>query len=86
MKEDGEDVFAIMEKLGLNAVRVRDVLLRSSQAAPEFFKAIDLARAQEELSDAENALEEEFQKRVETATSRLVLMNNAINDLKNIFR
>ena len=82
MKEDGEDVFAIMEKLGLNAVRVRDVLLRSSQAAPEFFKAIDLARAQEDLSDAENALEVEFQKRVETATSRVVLMNNAINDLR----
>ena len=81
MKEDGEDVFAIMEKLGLNAVRVRDVLLRSSQAAPEFFKAIDLARAQEDLSDAENALEVEFQ-RVETATSRVVLMNNAINDLR----
>ena len=82
MKEDGEDVFAIMEKLGLNAVRVRDVLLRSSQAAPEFFKALELARAQEEIEDAANALEEEFQKRVETATSRLILMNNAINDLK----
>ena len=82
MKEDGEDVFAIMEKLGLNAVRVRDVLLRSSQAAPEFFKALDLARAQEQIEDSANALEEEFQKRVETATSRLILMDNAINDLK----
>ena len=82
MKEDGEDVFAVMEKLGLNAVRVRDVLLRSSQAAPEFFKAIDLARAQEGIEDAGNALEVEFQKRVETTTSQLILMDNAINDLK----
>lgn len=82
MKEDGEDVFAVMEKLGLNAVRVRDVLLRSSQAAPEFFKALDLARAQEGVEDAGNALEIEFQKRVETTTSQLILMDNAINDLK----
>jgi len=82
MKEDGEDVFAVMEKLGLNAVRVRDVLLRSSQAAPEFFKALDLARAQEGVEDAANALEVEFQKRVETTTSQLILMDNAINDLK----
>ena len=41
-----------------------------------------MARAQEQIEDSANALEEEFQKRVETATSRLVLMDNAINDLK----
>ena len=82
MKEEGQDVFAVLEKLGLNAVRVRDVILRSSQAAPEMFKALDLARAQEEIEDSANALEVEFQKRVETATSRVALLGNVINDLK----
>ena len=46
------------------------------------FKALDLARAQEGMDDLNNALEVEFQKRVETTTSRLILMGNAIQDLK----
>lgn len=82
IKKSGGDVFTILENLDLNAIRVRDVILRTSQAAPEMFKALDLARAQETIEDSANALEVEFQKRVETTTSRVILMENAINDLR----
>lgn len=78
MRDEGEDVFGVLDELGLSETRVRDALLRASGAGDLFRRAMNLS------SDAwgENiALTEEAEKRYATFTEQLKIVKNRINDV-----
>lgn len=68
IQDAGGDVISVLEAVGLNEIRVRDALLRSAGASDLLTEAIDSSSR----AYAENtALQEEFDKRNQTATARL---------------
>ena len=74
MRDEGENVIPVLEDLGLNEIRVRDALLRSSGAADLLAQSLQIARGEFE---ANNALTEEAGKRYETTASQMrILLNN----------
>ncbi len=78
MRDEGEDVFGVLDELGMAEVRVRDALLRASGAGDLFRRAINLS------SDAwgENtALTEEAEKRYATFTEQLKIVRNRFRDI-----
>jgi TP901 family phage tail tape measure protein len=73
----GENVFAVLESLGLADIRVRDALLRMAGAGDVLTDALDIGtRAWEENI----ALTDEAAKRYATAESRISIAMNQIND------
>ena len=78
MSDQGQDVFTVLEDLGLSEVRVRDALLRAAGAGDLFRESMELGnKAWEE----NNALNEEAQKRFDTTSSKIQVMWNKITDL-----
>ena len=78
MRDEGEDVFGVLDELGLSETRVRDALLRASGAGDLFRRAMNLS------SDAwgENiALTEEAEKRYATFTEQLKIIRNRLKDV-----
>ncbi|TFJ92135.1 phage tail tape measure protein [Lentibacillus salicampi] len=78
MSSEGENTFGVLEELGFSQIRVRDALLRASEASGVFSDALDIG------SDAwkENtALTEEAEKRYETTESQLKMLWNRIKDV-----
>jgi TP901 family phage tail tape measure protein len=73
----GENVFAVLESLGLADIRVRDALLRIAGAGDVLTDALDTSTQ----AWKENiALPEEAAKRYATAESRIAIATNQIND------
>lgn len=78
MDAAGENVFAVLEQLGLSETRVRDAMLRAAGAGDLFRESIELGSvAWEENS----ALNEEAAKRFDTTASKIQLASNRINDM-----
>lgn len=73
----GKSTFAVLEELGITEVRMRDALLRSSLAADEFAKAMEMGNEEFEKN---SALTEEANKRYETTAAKLSIMTNRITD------
>jgi TP901 family phage tail tape measure protein len=78
LEERGGNVFGVLEQLGLENVRVRDALLRSSAAADQMTAA--LQQGSDAWSEA-TALQTEFGKRAETNAAQLQLARQRINDV-----
>jgi TP901 family phage tail tape measure protein len=77
MQASGQDVFGVLDELGLSEIRVRDALLRASGAADLFTNSLKTG------SDAwaENqALADEAAKRYETTEAQLQIAGNNIKD------
>lgn len=78
LSEEGESAFAIIDELGLSEIRLRDTILRTSNARE---------MANEALATANNAwkentaLEEEAAERYKTTASQLSILKNEITDV-----
>lgn len=78
MSDSGENVFAILEDLGLQEVRVRDAMLRASGAGDLLRKSLDLGTSAWEEN---NALTKEASERYKTTESQLKATVNKLKDL-----
>ncbi|MDC3412522.1 phage tail tape measure protein [Terrihalobacillus insolitus] len=77
MTNEGENTFATLENLGFSEIRVRDALLRASNASDVFSGALDIgSKAWEENI----ALTEEAEKRYGTTESQLKIFWNRVKD------
>ena len=74
----GENLFGIMEELGLNEIRVRDALLRSASARDLLNDAISQSA---QFYREETALTEEAEQRYGTLASQIQMARNQINDI-----
>ena len=78
ISDDGGNVFAVLEDLGLSEIRVRDALLRAAGAGGLFREQLELGSAAWEEN---NALTEEANKRYETTAARLGILWNRVTSL-----
>lgn len=78
VSESGEDVFAVLEDLGLSEVRVRDALLRAAGAGDLFREAIELGS---EAWEENTALNKEAELRFGTTASKIQIMWNKVTEL-----
>jgi TP901 family phage tail tape measure protein len=77
MSDAGENTFGILEDLGLSEIRVRDALLRASNASDVFTDALNIgSNAWEENT----ALTDEAGKRYNTTASKLEILWNRLKD------
>lgn len=77
MQAGGEDVFGVIEQLGLSEQRTRDALLRLSASGDLLTRSLDTgADAWEENL----ALTEEAERRYDTTAARLQIARNQLND------
>jgi TP901 family phage tail tape measure protein len=73
ISESGGNVYAVLEELSLNEIRVRDALLRTSGATDVLRSAMEMANR---AYDENNALNAEAAKRYGTTESQLALARN----------
>lgn len=72
-EEQGQSTIGILENMGISEVRLRDALLRASNASGVFSEALDIGnKAWEE----NNALTNEAKVRYETTESKLAILKN----------
>lgn len=77
MQASGQDVFGVLDTLGLSEIRVRDALLRAAGAGDLFRTSLETgSRAWEENA----ALTEEANKRYQTTAARLEIARNQLVD------
>jgi TP901 family phage tail tape measure protein len=77
MSRSGQNVFGVLEQLGMTETRVRDAMLRAAGAGDLLRRSIDLStRAWEE----NNALAREAEQRYTTAASKLETLWNKVKD------
>ncbi|MCY9708792.1 phage tail tape measure protein, partial [Paenibacillus alvei] len=77
MSKAGENTFAMLDKLGLSEIRVRDSLLRASSAGDLFRNSLEVGTK----AWAENiALTKEAETRYETTASKMQILKNKVND------
>jgi len=78
IKQSGGDVFGVLEKLGLNEIRVRDALLRTAGAGDLLARSLDVGK---KAWQDNSALTIEAQQRYKTMESQLLLLRNDVVDL-----
>lgn len=76
--EQGESAIKMLSDMGIEEVRLRDSILRATNANELFTKTQDLAN---EAFSENNALTEEAKKRYETTASKLEMLKNKVYDL-----
>lgn len=75
VKSQGGNVFAVLDKLGLGSIRVRDALLRSAGAGDLLRKSLDLGKK----AWTENiALNKEAEQRFKTTAKQIQLLKNNV--------
>lgn len=77
LSEEGESAFAIIDELGLSEIRLRDTILRTSNARE---MANDALATANEAWEENIALEEEAAERYKTTESQLSILKNTIVD------
>lgn len=78
MSAEGENVFAVLEDLELNEIRVRDALLRASGAGDLFRRSLEMGSSAWEEN---TALTIEAAQRYETIESRFQMLMNRVRDV-----
>jgi TP901 family phage tail tape measure protein len=78
MATSGENVFGVLEDLGLSEIRVRDALLRAAGAGDLFRQSLEIGST---AWKENTALTNEAQKRYATVASRLQVLRNQLNDV-----
>lgn len=78
MQKSGQNVFGVLDTLGMSEVRMRDALLRAAGAGDLFGKALDNAN---KGWVENNALQKEAEQRFATSASQLQIMKNKLNDV-----
>lgn len=82
VKEEGGNVFQVLEDLGLGEIRVRDSLLRAAGASDIFAKSQRTANKEWSRS---NALSKESEKRYETNAAKLEVLKNKFRNIAATF-
>ncbi|GIO39295.1 hypothetical protein J41TS12_41560 [Paenibacillus antibioticophila] len=77
MSKAGENTFAVLDELGLSEIRVRDALLRASNAGDLFRNSMELGT---QAWEENTALTNEAAQRYETTASQLKILGNRIVD------
>lgn len=78
LEERGMDSLVVLDEMGITEVRMRDALLRSSNAAGLLSEAMDIGTV---AWDENSAMAEEANKRYETTESQMQILKNTVNDL-----
>ena len=78
LSEEGESAFQIIDELGLSEIRLRDTILRSSNARE---MANDALKTANEAWKENTALTEEAEERYKTSESQLKMLWNRIKDV-----
>lgn len=78
MSKSGENVFQVLEDLGLSEIRVRDALLRASGAGDLFRQSLELGT---KAWEDNIALTKEAEQRYITTESQLQMFKNRIEDI-----
>lgn len=82
MKDNGEDVFGVIDDLGLSEIRLRDALLRASGASDLFSDSLELGSAAWEEN---TALTKEAELRFGTTAAKLQIFQNEVKLLAASF-
>jgi hypothetical protein len=77
MQKSGQSTFGVLDDLGLSEIRVRDTLMRASNAGDLLTKSITLGS---QAWEDNTALVNEANKRYETTASRVLIARNQLND------
>ena len=77
-EEKGENAILVLDELGMSEVRLRDTMLRASNASGVFSDAVQTAN---EAWDSNTALTIEAEKRYATMESQLKMLKNSVVDL-----
>lgn len=78
MSTEGQNVFPILEELGLSEIRVRDALLRAAGAGDLFRQSLKLGT---QAWQENTALTKEAEQRYATTESQLQILKNRITDI-----
>lgn len=78
MESQGQSTFGVLEELQITEVRMRDALLRSSAASDQFSQAMLTGN---EATEENIALQQEAEKRYDTAASKMAMAKNEIVDM-----
>jgi len=78
VSKSGENVFAVLDELGLGEIRVRDALLRTAGASDLLSNALDIG---ENAWQDNTALVEEAEKRFETVQSKIEVLRNNLTEM-----
>jgi hypothetical protein len=78
MNDAGQDASGALEELGLGGIRVTDTMLRAANAQDILTESINLANTSWEENAA---LQEEVDKRNETAAAKLTILKNKVVDV-----
>lgn len=77
LSQSGQNVFAILDKVGMSEIRMRDALLRASGAGDLFRNSLQLST---KAWGENTALQNEADQRYETTASKLKMLGNRITD------
>lgn len=78
LEQSGENVFQVLDEMGLSEIRLRDALLRSAGAGDLLRESLELGT---EAWEDNVALTEEAEKRYETTASKIEVAKNNFRDL-----
>jgi TP901 family phage tail tape measure protein len=78
MRAEGQNLIPVLEELGLNEIRVRDMILRASGATDLVTRSLSMAR---QAYEENNALTEEAGKRYATTASQMEILRNNLQIL-----
>lgn len=78
MEAKGKNLFLVLQDLDLQEIRLRDALLRTSQAGGMVSESISLANA---AFTENSALTKEAEERYKTTESQLILLKNSLSEL-----
>ena len=78
MSAEGENVFQVLDDMGLSEIRVRDALLRAAGAGDLFRESIKLGT---EAWEENTALANEAEQRYATTASQLAMLRNQATDV-----
>jgi TP901 family phage tail tape measure protein len=78
MSKNGQDVFGVLEDLELSEIRVRDALLRASNASNVFNDSLEIGT---QAWRENNALTKEASERYKTTESQLKILWNRVKDV-----
>lgn len=78
LEDRGMDALVVLDEMGISEVRMRDALLRASNAGDLMTEALDIGTTAWEEN---TAMAEEANKRYETTESQMAMLKNTVTDL-----
>lgn len=78
LEDRGQDALVVLDDMGITEVRMRDALLRASNAGDLFSDSLDTANT---AWGKNNALSKEAEQRYATTASQMQILKNTVSDL-----